>query len=83
MVSQWPVDIDDGRQRAQTPCGFPARIAAAIVIVAALVFVDGSQQLAPESQRTEQDRPSACGADAVARAQRALPHRVPALAAVS
>ena len=77
MISQWPVGIDDGGQRAQTPCGFPARIAAAIVIVAALVLVDGSPQMAPESQRTEQDRPSACGADAVARAQRAFPHRVP------
>ena len=63
MVSQWPVEIDDGGQRAQTPCGFPARIAAAIVIVAALVLVDGSKEMAPESQRTEQDRPSACGAD--------------------
>ena len=75
MVSQWPVEIDDGGQRAQTPCGFPARIAAAIVIVAALVLVDGSKEMAPESQRTEQDRPSACGADAVARAQRGFPPR--------
>jgi len=77
MTSQWPVGIDDGGQRAQTPCGFPARIAAAIVIVAALVLVDGSPQMAPESQRTEQDRPSACGADAVARAQRAPPRQFP------
>ena len=83
MISQWQVEIDDGRQRAQTPCGFPARIAAAIVIVAALVLVDGSRQMEPESQRTEQDRPSACGADAIARAQRGFPHRVPALAALS
>ncbi len=83
MTSQWQVEIDDAGQRAQTPRGFPARIAAAIVIVAALVLVDGSPQIAAESERAEQDRPSACGAEAVARAQREVDRRVPGLAALS
>jgi len=83
MTSQWQVEIDDAGQCAQTPRGFPARIAAAIVIVAALVLVDASPQMAPESERIEQERPSACGAEAVARAQRELDRRVPAQAALS
>ena len=83
MTSQWQVEIDDAGQRAETPRGFPARIAAAIVIVAALMLVDASPQIAPDSEGTEQHRPSACGAEAVARAQRELPRRAPGLAAFS
>ncbi len=83
MTSQWQVEIDDAGQRAETPRGFPARIAAAIVIAAALMLVDASPQMVPDSERTEQDRPSACGAEAVARAQRELDRRVPGLAALS
>ena len=83
MTSQWPVEIDDAEQQAETPHGFPARIAAAIVIVAALMLVDASPPMAPEAERTEQDRPSACGAEAVARAQRELDRRVPGMAALS
>ena len=83
MTSQWQLEIDDSGQSAQTRRGCPARIVAAIVTVAALVLVDGSPQMAQESPRTEQDRPSACGADAVARAQRELPRRAPGLAALS
>ena len=83
MTSQWRVEIDNAGQRAQTPRGFPARIAAAIVIVAASVLVDASPQMAPDAERAEQQRPSACGAEAVARAQRELHRRVPGLAALS
>ena len=83
MTSQWQVEIDDAGQPAETPRGFPARIAAAIVIVAALMLLDASPQMAPETERTEQDRPSACGAEAVARAHRELPRRAPGLAAFS
>ena len=79
MTSQWQVEIDDDGRVAQMSRGFPARIAAAIVMVAVLVLVDESPQMTPEAERTERDRPSACGADAVARAQRELLHRVPAL----
>ena len=83
MASQWQIGTDDAGQRAIAPRGFPARIAAAIVIVAALILVDASPQMARESERTQQDGPSACGAEAVARAQRALDSRVPAQAAFS
>ena len=78
MTSQWQVEIEDAGQVAQTSRGFPARVAAAIVIAAVLVLVDASPQITPEAERAEQDRPSACGADAVARAQRELLHRAPA-----
>ena len=83
MTSQWQVQNDESGQSAQTPRSFPARIAAAIVIAAALVLIDGSPQMAHDSQRTGHDRPSACGADAVARAQQQLLHRVPARAGLS
>ena len=83
MTAQWQGQNDESGQSAQTPRSFPARIAAAIVIAAALVLIDGSPQMAQESQRTEHDRPSACGAEAVARAQQQRHHRVPALAGVS
>ena len=83
MTSQWQVEIDDAGQRAETPRGFPERIAAAVVIVAALMLVDASPQIAPDSEGTVQHRPSACGAEAVARAQREFPRRAPGLAAFS
>ena len=75
MTSQWQVEIGDGWRPAETPRGFPARIAAAIVILAALTFVDATPQMARgsgpgEQPRAERSMPSACGAEAVARAQR-------------
>lgn len=77
MTSQWQVEMDESDEHAQASRGFPARIAAAIAIAAALLLVDRSTQMAPESSRIEQDRPSACGADAVARAQREVTPRIP------
>ena len=75
MTSQWRFEIDDTEQRTETSRGFPARIAAAIAILAALTFVDAAPQMALRSEsaaqpRTERPMPSACGAEAVARAQR-------------
>ena len=37
MTSQWQVEIDDAGRPTETSRGFPARIAAAIVILAALI----------------------------------------------
>ena len=76
MTSQWQFGrIDDTEQQTATSRGFPARIAAAIAILAALTFVDATPQVALRSEsaaqpRTERPMPSACGAEAVARAQR-------------
>ncbi len=75
MTSQWQVEIGDGWRPTETSRSFPARIAAAIVILAALTFMDATPQMVPGSESTEQARPertmpSACGAEAVARAQR-------------
>ena len=75
MASQWQFEINDTEQQTETPRGFPARIAAAIVILAALTLVDATPQMALRSEpaaqpRTERTMPSACGAEAVARAQR-------------
>ena len=75
MTSQWQFEIDDTEQQTETSRGFPARIAAAIAILAALTFVDAAPQMAlhPESAaqpRSERSMPSACGAEAVARARR-------------
>ncbi len=89
MTSQWQVEIDDAGQPAEAPRGFPARIAAAIVILAALTFVDATPQMAPgfesvEQPRTEHVTPSACGAEAVARAQREVNRsRAPSPASLS
>ena len=74
MTSHWQAEFDEGRQ-TETSRGFPARLAAAIVILATLTFVDAMPQMAPRSEqaeppRTERAMPSACGAEAVARAQR-------------
>ena len=77
MTSQWHLEIDDTGRQAETSRGFPARIAAAIAILAALTFVDATPQMASGSGTSEQPQlertmPSACGAEAVARAQREL-----------
>ena len=77
MTSQWQLEIDDTEHATETSRGFPARIAAAIAILAALTFVDATPQLilgpnAAEQPRSERTMPSACGAEAVARAQREL-----------
>ena len=75
MTSQWQVEFDDAGRPTETSRGFPARIAAAIVILATLMFVDATPRMALDAEsdkqsRTEQHTPSACGAEAVARAQR-------------
>jgi hypothetical protein len=75
MTSQWQLEIDDAGQPTETSRGFPARIAAAIAILAALTLADATPQMALSSEpaaqpRTERTMPSACGAEAVARAQR-------------
>jgi hypothetical protein len=77
MTSQWQLKIDDTEHPTETSHGFPARIAAAIAILAALTFVDATPQLIlgpspTEQPRSERTMPSACGAEAVARAQREL-----------
>ena len=75
MTSQGYYGINEhaGRE-TETPHGFPTRFAAAISILLALSFVEATPQMAfdPVSPRPEQYVPSACGAEAVARAQREL-----------
>ena len=89
MTSQWQLEIDDTEQPTETSRGFPARIAAAIAILAALTFVDATPQLilgpsAMEQPLAERTMPSACGAEAVARAQReVLGIRPPSPAAIA
>jgi len=75
MTSQWQVELDDAGRQTATSRGFPARLAAAIAILAVLALVDTTPHLAldaefTEQRSTEQRAPSACGAEAVARAQR-------------
>ena len=75
MTSQWQIEIGDGARSAEMSRGFPARIAAAIVILAALTFMDATPQMASGSEpanqaHAERTMPPACGAEAVARAQR-------------
>jgi hypothetical protein len=75
MTSQWQVEFDDAGRQTGTSPGFPARLAAAIVMLVALTLVDATPRIAldaefTEQPRTEQPAPSACGAEAVARAQR-------------
>lgn len=75
MTSQWPYESNDDAVHArQTPLGFPTRMGAAIVTLVALTFLDATPHLgldAGQAQpRAEQYVPSACGAEAVARAQR-------------
>ena len=75
MTSQWPYENNDDAMRAsQTPHGFPTRVAAAVVTLVALTFLDATPHLGVDAgqaqPRAEQYVPSACGAEAVARAQR-------------
>jgi hypothetical protein len=75
MTSQWQVELDDAGRQTETSRGFPARLAAAIVILVALTLIDSTPRIALDAEFTEQPRsgqgaPSACGAEAVARAQR-------------
>ena len=75
MVSQWQLEIDSEGRQTEASCGLAARIAAAIAILAAVTFVDATPQMslgsaASERRRAERPMPSACGAEAVARAQR-------------
>ena len=75
MTSQWQLKIDDTGRPTETSRGFPARIAAAIAILAALTLVDAAPQMVLDSGpseplRVERTMPSACGAEAVARARR-------------
>ena len=75
MTSQWQVELDDAGRQTETSRGFPARLAAAIIILVALMVIDATPRMALDAElieqpRTEQHAPSACGAEAVARAQR-------------
>jgi hypothetical protein len=75
MTSQWQVELDDAGRQTETSRGLPARPAAALLILVALTFVDATPRMALDAEfieqpRTEQRAPSACGAEAVARAQR-------------
>lgn len=75
MISQWLYRIDDEAGRAiETSHGFPTRMAAAIVILAAAAFADTTPLMPMDAgfvqrARGEQQAPSACGAEAVARAR--------------
>lgn len=83
MPSHWQSEIDvDAGHETETSLGFPTRIAAAIAILTALTFVDATPRITldsglSEQPRTEQSAPSACGAEAVARAQREVDPRRP------
>ena len=75
MTSQWQLGIDGEGRQTEASCGFAARIAAAVAILAAVTFVDATPQMSlgsatSEHGRGERTMPSACGAEAVARAQR-------------
>ena len=75
MASQWQLEIDGEGRQTEASCGFAARIAAAIAILAAVTFVDVTSETSlgsgsPAQGRGERTEPSACGAEAVARAQR-------------
>ncbi len=70
MISQWLFEARNEEEHPVAAPGSPARIAAAIVILTALTLADATPLR--ELNALEQPRtvPSACGADAVARAQR-------------
>jgi uncharacterized membrane protein YdfJ with MMPL/SSD domain len=75
MTLQWQVELDSAGRQTETSHRFPARPAAAIAILVALTLADATPRMAldaefTEQPRTEQRMPSACGAEAVARAQR-------------
>jgi uncharacterized membrane protein YdfJ with MMPL/SSD domain len=75
MTSQWQVELDEAGRQTETSRGLPARPVAALLILVALTFMDATPHLALDAEftgqpGTEQRAPSACGAEAVARAQR-------------
>jgi hypothetical protein len=75
MASQWQLEIDNEGRQTEASCGLAARIAAAIAILAAVTFLDATPQMSlgsggSEHRRVDRPMPSACGAEAVARAQR-------------
>ena len=75
MASRWQLEIDGEGRQTEASCGHAARIAAAIAILAAVTFVDATPQMSLGSATSDQGSaertmPSACGAEAVARAQR-------------
>ena len=75
MASQRQLEIDGEERQTEASCGSAARIAAAIAILAAVTFLDATPAMSvgstpPEHGRAERTEPSACGAEAVARAQR-------------
>ena len=75
MTSQWQVELDEAGRQTETSRGLPARPVAALLILVALTFMDATPRMALDAEftgqpRTEQGAPSACGAEAVARAQR-------------
>ena len=75
MASQWQIEIENEGRQTEASCGHAERIAAAIAILAAVTFVDATPQMSSgsavsENRRSERPMPSACGAEAVARAQR-------------
>ena len=75
MTSQWQLETDGEGRQTEASCGFAARIAAAIAILAAVTFANVFPQMSLDSapsahERAERIEPSACGAEAVARAQR-------------
>ena len=70
MTSQWQVELDDAGRQTEASRGLPARPVAALLILVALTFIDATPHLALDAEFTEQRAPSACGAEAVARAQR-------------
>ena len=73
MTLQGQYEHDHGLGR-ESSHGFPTRAAAALVILVALSLIEATPGTALEpaikQSRYEQSAPSACGAEAVARAQR-------------
>jgi len=74
MTLQGQYEHDHGLRR-ESSHGFPTRAAAALVILVALSLIEATPgtALGPaaiKQPRYEQSAPSACGAEAVARAQR-------------
>ena len=72
MTLQGQYEHDHGRESTH---GFPTRAAAALVILVALSLIEATPGTALEPAaikhpRYEQSAPSACGAEAIARAQR-------------
>ncbi len=72
MTSHGHYEINDRAERgAETSHGFPTRVAAGVVILVALVFVDATPRMVPDAivnaqPITKKAAPSACGADSAA-----------------